>query len=96
MIAAAFSILGIADEEKAVRAMPWNAILMVCGVSLLMEFANATGGLDLFTTLIAKIASPGSVTAVLGFLSGLVSAYSSSSGVVMPLPFLKNISSVPS
>lgn len=84
VIAVTFSMFGIADEEKAVKAMPWNAILMVCGVSLLMEFANASGGLDLFTTLIAKVATPSSSTAVLGFLSGLISAYSSSSGVVMP------------
>lgn len=84
VIAVVFSIFGIADEEQAVKAMPWNAIMMVCGVSLLMDYANSSGGLELFTIAIAKIASPRSITAILGFLTGIVSAYSSSSGVVMP------------
>ena len=93
IIATTLSITGIADEEKAVKAMPWNAIVMVCGVSLLMGFVEKTGGLDLFTTLLAQIATPNSVTAVLGFICGVISAYSSSSGVVMPafLPLIPGL-----
>lgn len=84
VIAVLFTIFGIADEEAAVKAMPWNAVMMVSGVSLLMEFVGAAGGLDIFTTLLAKIATPNTVTGVLGFICGAISAYSSSSGVVMP------------
>ncbi len=84
VIAVLFSIFGVADEEQAVKVMPWNAIMMVSGVSLLMEFVNAAGGLEIFTTLLAKIATPYTVTGVLGFITGIISAYSSSSGVVMP------------
>ena len=93
IIATTLSITGVADEEKAVKAMPWNAIVMVCGVSLLMGFVESTGGLDLFTSLLAKFSTPGSVTGVLGFICGLISAYSSSSGVVMPafLPLIPGL-----
>lgn len=73
-----------ADENSVIKAMPWHPLLMVSGVSLLMEFANKAGGLDIFTHLVAQISTPYTVTGVLGFLSGLISAYSSSSGVVMP------------
>lgn len=93
VIAIILSFLNIADEGKAIKAMPWNAIMMVCGVSLLMEFANKAGGLDLFTSAVAKVSSPYTITGVLGFLTGILSAYSSSSGVVMPafLPLVPGI-----
>lgn len=84
ILATILSIAGVADEEKAVKAMPWNAIIMVSGVSLLMGFAEKAGGLDIFTSFLAKIATENSVTAVLGLITGFISAYSSSSGVVMP------------
>jgi di/tricarboxylate transporter len=84
VIAVIFTMLSIAPEEKAVKAMPWNAIMMVCGVSMLMELANSSGGLDIFTSAIATVSTPGTVTAILGFVTGVISAYSSSSGVVMP------------
>jgi Na+/H+ antiporter NhaD/arsenite permease-like protein len=34
VLAILISILGLADESKAVKAMPWNAIMMVSGVSI--------------------------------------------------------------
>ena len=82
-----------ADEHMVIKAMPWHPIMMVCGVSLLMEFANHTGGLDIFTHLVSQISTPYTVTGVLGFLAGVVSAYSSSSGVVMPafLPLIPGL-----
>jgi Na+/H+ antiporter family protein len=43
-----------------------------------------TGGLDLFTELLSKIATPGTLTGVIAFVTGLISVYSSTSGVVLP------------
>lgn len=93
IIATTLSMAGVADEEKAVKAMPWNAIVMVCGVSLLMGFVEKAGGLELFISFLAQVSTPNSVTAVLGFICGLISAYSSSSGVVMPafLPLIPGL-----
>lgn len=73
-----------ADEETAVKAIPWNTILMVCGVTVLVAMLEKTGGMDLFTSLLAKLASQRSITGVIAFITGLVSVYSSSTGVVLP------------
>lgn len=73
-----------ADEEAAVKAIPWNTVLMVCGVTVLVAMLEKTGGMDLFTSLLAKMAGQRSVTGVIAFVTGLVSVYSSSTGVVMP------------
>jgi Na+/H+ antiporter NhaD/arsenite permease-like protein len=73
-----------ADEERAVKAMPWNVILMVCGVTVLISILEKKGGMELFTSLLARFSTATSVTGVMGFVTGLISVYSSSSGVVLP------------
>ena len=37
--------------------------MMVCGVSVLIAVLEQTGGMDLFTSLLAAAASPSTVTA---------------------------------
>jgi di/tricarboxylate transporter len=72
------------DESRAVAATPWNVILMVSGVSTLVGLLEATGGMDLFTTLLAKLATAGTINGVIAFVTGAISIYSSTSGVVLP------------
>ena len=78
------SALGAGDELQAVTIMPWRVIMMVCGVTVLISMMDKTGGLDLFTRLLAGISTPESVTAVVAFSTGFISIYSSTSGVVLP------------
>ena len=82
--AALVSLMGAADEKRAVKDMPWNAILMVCGVTLLVAILEKSGGLDLFTSLLAKISGKDTITGTIAFVTGAISVYSSSSGVVLP------------
>jgi di/tricarboxylate transporter len=78
------AVLRVADHDQAVRRMPWAVILMVSGVSVLVALLEKTRGLDLFTTLLAQIATPGTLTGVIAFVTGIISVYSSTSGVVLP------------
>ena len=78
------TLAGLADEKGAVKAMPWSVILMVCGVTVLTALLEKTGGIDRFTTIIARISSPRTVHGVIAFVSGVVSVYSSTAGVVLP------------
>jgi di/tricarboxylate transporter len=73
-----------ADERRALERVPWGVILMVSGVTTLVAVLEKAGGLDLFTAFLARSASPASVDGVLAFVTGLVSTYSSTSGVVLP------------
>jgi Na+/H+ antiporter NhaD/arsenite permease-like protein len=72
------------DDGEAIKRMPWRVIVMVCGVTVLIALVEKAQGLDLLVGLVARIASPGTVTAVVAFFTGLVSVYSSTSGVVLP------------
>ncbi len=84
-IGSIFMLFGIADDAKAVKVMPWGVILMVCGMSVLIDIMDQAGGLNALVKMIAVVSNPTTVNGVLGFITGLISAYSSSSGVVMPM-----------
>jgi di/tricarboxylate transporter len=74
----------LAEERAAIGAMPWSAILMVCGVSMLVVTAERAGGLDLFTSLLATMATPATLNGMIAFVTGAISSASSTSGVVLP------------
>jgi len=73
-----------ADEAAAFKRLPWSAVVMVTGMSLLVTVVEKTGGMELFTTLVARFATPGSVNGLIALVTGLISTYSSTSGVVLP------------
>ena len=76
--------MGAANEKDAIRKMPWGVILMVCGVTVLIGVLSAQRGMELFTEMLATISTPGTVTFTIALVTGAVSVYSSTSGVVLP------------
>jgi di/tricarboxylate transporter len=82
--AAILAAIRVADHEQAIRRMPWAPILMVSGVTVLIALLEKTGGLDLFTALLARTATRESVTGAVAFVVAIISVYSSTSGVVLP------------
>lgn len=77
-------LLQAADERKALTLVPWSILMMVCGVTVLIGLLEATGGMDLFTSLLARLATPESVNGVIALVTGTISIWSSTSGVVLP------------
>jgi di/tricarboxylate transporter len=75
---------GAADDAEAIKLMPWRVIVMVCGVTVLIALVERFQGLDLMVSLVARISSPRTVTFIVALLTGIVSVYSSTSGVVLP------------
>lgn len=78
------SILKVGDEAQAIKAMPWNAILMVTGVTILIGLMKTTGGMDMFVDLIARISTKTTAVFVVTFIPSLISVYSSTTGVCFP------------
>jgi di/tricarboxylate transporter len=76
--------LNVADHEQAIRRMPWTPIIMVCGVSVLVGLLEKTGGLDLFSAMLARFATEGTLAAFVAFVTAVISVYSSTSSVVLP------------
>lgn len=93
IISAALILLRATEESKAIQRMPWSVILMVTGVSVLIVLMQETQGMALITDFIANVSGPSTVAAVVGFGTGIVSVYSSTSGVVLPafLPMVPDL-----
>lgn len=77
-------VVRAADEAAAIKKMPWGIILMVTGVAVLISILETSGGMDLFTRMLAAVATPNTVNGVIAFVTGAISTYSSTSGVVLP------------
>jgi len=82
--AAILIIVGAADESAALKKLPWGVIVMVSGVTVLIGVLEKTGGMDLFTALLARLAGPATIDGTIAFVTGLISSWSSTSGVVLP------------
>jgi di/tricarboxylate transporter len=82
-----------ADERDVIRRIPLDIIFMVTGVTMLVGVLERTGGLDLFTGMLARVAAPATLNATIAFVTGVISTYSSTSGVVLPafLPMVPSL-----
>ena len=63
--AAILTLAKVTDEKPAILAIPWGVIVMVCGVTVLTSLLEKTGGIDLFTTILARFATHRSVTGLI-------------------------------
>jgi di/tricarboxylate transporter len=93
IIATLLTLLRTVDESQAIKRMPWGVILMVTGVSVLIAMLEKTKGLELFATGLANVSTPSTVAPIVAFGTGIVSVYSSTSGVVLPafLPMVPHL-----
>jgi di/tricarboxylate transporter len=93
VIASVLILFRAVEESKAIQRMPWGVMLMVTGVTVLVSILEATQGMELFTSGIARLSTADSVVPIVAFGSGLISVYSSTSGVVMPafLPMVPDL-----
>lgn len=92
-IAGLLALFKIGDIEVGLQHLPWGVISLIAGISVLVGLLETTGSLELATQLMASYSSPGTVNTMLAFVAGLISIYSSSSGVVMPtfIPLLPGL-----
>jgi len=87
------TLLRAADQDEAIKKVPWGTIIMVCGVTVLISLMEKTSGIDLFTSFIARFSTASTIIPLLGGTVGLISAYSSTSAVVLPA-FLPTVPSL--
>ena len=85
ILGAIFVMFTVADDAEAIKKMPWGVIVMVGGMSMIIAIMDLAGGLDILTRSIGVISTPVTANGVLALFSGFISAYSSSSGVVLPM-----------
>ncbi|MCE9607708.1 MAG: hypothetical protein K8U03_22700 [Planctomycetia bacterium] len=73
-----------ADESASIRSMPWNVVLLVTGVSTFVALCEKTGAVDLISQSMKYVADERTVVGWSAFVTGTISIFSSTSGVVLP------------
>lgn len=77
-------VLGCGQEKKVIAAIPWNVILMVLGVGILMNVISISGGIDIMVAGLEAVMSRRTAAAIMAIASGFMSFFSSGLGVVFP------------
>ena len=77
-------VIGDAQEKKAIAGIPWNVILMVMGVGILMNIISISGGIDIMVAALEKIMGPRTASMIMAITAGFMSFFSSGLGVVFP------------
>lgn len=84
LIGSVLNVLGCGEDKKAVSGVPWNVILMVLGVGMLMTVISASGGIDLLVKSLESFMGTKSAAPIMAITAGIMSFFSSGLGVVFP------------
>lgn len=77
-------VIGVCDEKTALKSIPWNVLLMVVGVGILMKLIFLSGGIDLMIDGLSKLMTEKTAAPIMLSLGSLMSFFSSGLGVVFP------------
>lgn len=64
--------------------IPWNVIIMVLGVGILMNVISISGGIDIMVDGLESVMGPKTAATIMAIAAGLMSFFSSGLGVVFP------------
>lgn len=84
LVGTVLMVLGCADEKSAIRSIPWNTILLVIGVGILMNIVSISGGLDIMANSLSNVMGARTASAIMVAFAGFMSFFSSGLGVVFP------------
>ena len=84
LVGSVLIVLGCGEEKKAIKGIPWNVILMVLGVGILMNVISLSGGIDIMVAGLEKIMGYRTAAMIMAITAGFMSFFSSGLGVVFP------------
>ena len=92
-VAMVLSLLRVSDEGEALRRVPLGTLILITGVGVLMHMIIELGGITMLSNALVTVMNEDTAPSVIGVTSGIMSWFSSTSGVVMPtlIPTIPNI-----
>lgn len=77
-------LLKVGDEKAAIKKIPWGVLILISGVSVLMNVIKTMGGIDLLADILSSMMNDKTAPSIIGLTAGLMSWFSSANGVVFP------------
>ena len=84
LVGSVLIVLGCGEEKNVIKGIPWNVILMVLGVGILMNVISLSGGIDIMVSALEKIMGHRTAAMIMAVTAGFMSFFSSGLGVVFP------------
>lgn len=84
LVASILMILKVGEQKKALSTVPWGTLILICGVGVLMNIVDQVGGIALLSDGLLSIMGEKTARPILAGTAGLLSLFSSTTGVVMP------------
>ena len=79
--------LKLAPQDEVIKKVPWNTIIMICGVGMLINVAIEAGTLDLMASWAGSSLPVFVVPIAFSIIGSIMSFFSSTLGVVCPALF---------
>lgn len=94
LMAVVSSLLKLADERKALASVPWNTVIMISGVGIIVSLAVEAGTINMMINAVSATENSQFVPFFMSGIASIMSLFSSTTGVVLPTlyPMVKGIS----
>ena len=80
-------LLKIGNEKEAILSVPWQTIIMVCGMGMIIGVAAQAGALEYLSNYIGDSISISIIPYAVCLVAGIMSIFASTMGVVVPTLF---------
>jgi len=91
LVAVLFSVIamffGLAPQKDVIAKVPWNTIIMICGLGMLINVAIEAGKIDMLAAWAGSSLPSWSVPIAFSLIGAVMSFFSSTLGVVCPALF---------
>ena len=79
--------LKLAPQKEVIAKVPWNTIIMICGVGMLINVAISAGTIDLLASWVGSSLPAWFIPIAFSLIGAVMSFFSSTLGVVCPALF---------
>ena len=86
-ISVILSIFKVAKEQDVISNVPWGTLLLISGIGIYMSLVIRLGGTKHLTDMLSGVLTTQTAPSVMGVIAGVMSWFSSTSGVVIPTLF---------
>ena len=80
-------LLKLGDLKTAIDKIPWNTVIMLCGVGVLIAIATQAGAINVLSAMISENVAAEMIPYYIILVAGTMSFFSSTLGVVIPTLF---------
>lgn len=80
-------MLKLGEEKEVIAKVPWNTLIMICGVGMLIQVAIKAGTIEMLSGWVESNIPPMLIPITLVLIGGCMSFFSSTIGVVCPALF---------